>query len=47
MAKSLQEIEDYYLTKGLTGEALRKALKEDGEYQEVWKERKKQIRDKL
>ncbi len=47
MAKSLQQIEDYYLTQGLTGEALRKALKSDGEYQEIWKERKKQIRNKL
>jgi len=26
MAKSLQQIEDYYLTQGLSGEALRKAL---------------------
>ncbi len=47
MKKSLQEIEDYYLTQGLSGEALRRALKEDKEYQEIWRERKKQIKDKL
>ena len=46
MAKSLQEIEDYYLSQGLEGEDLRKALESDGEYQVLLKERKSVIRNK-
>ncbi len=46
MAKSLQQIDDYYLSQGLTGEALRSALEEDGEYQKLLKERKALIRNK-
>lgn len=46
MAKSLQQIEDYYLRKGLKGEALRKALGNDAEYQRLLKERKAVIRNK-
>jgi hypothetical protein len=47
MPKSLQQIEDYYLTQGLTGKALRKAIENDSEYQQIWRERKKLIKDKL
>lgn len=46
MAKSLQEIEDYYLSKGLKGEDLRTALDNDSEYQALLKERKSVIRNK-
>jgi hypothetical protein len=46
MAKSLQEIEDYYLSKDLKGEDLRKALEADSEYQALLKERKSKIREK-
>lgn len=46
MAKSLQKIEDYYLSKGLKDEDLRKALDNDSEYQALLKERKSVIRNK-
>ena len=46
MAKSLQQIEDYYLSKGLNGEGLRQALENDAEYQNILKERKSLIRNK-
>lgn len=46
MAKSLQQIEDYYFSQGLKGETLRSALEEDGEYQRLLKERKAVIRNK-
>lgn len=46
MAKSLQQIEDYYLSQGLKGEVLRKALENDREYQNLLKERKAVIRNK-
>lgn len=46
MAKSLQQIEDYYLSQGLDGEALRDALEKDEEYQQLLKERKAVIRNK-
>ncbi|MBI4058960.1 hypothetical protein HY404_01835 [Candidatus Microgenomates bacterium] len=46
MTKSLQQIEDYYLSQGLKGEELRNTLEKDNEYQELLKERKVAIRDK-
>ena len=46
MAKSLQQIEDYYLAQGLKGEELRTALEQDKEFQELLKERKSAIRSK-
>lgn len=46
MAKSLQQIEDYYLSQGLKGEALRTALENDAEFQELLKDRKTAIRNK-
>lgn len=47
MAKSLQQIEDYYLTQGLKGDELRKALENDAEFQELLKERKAAVRNKF
>jgi hypothetical protein len=47
MAKSLQQIEDYYLTQGLKGEELRIALENDVEFQKLLKERKAEIRNKF
>lgn len=47
MKKSLQEIEDYYMSQGLSGEGLRKALNEDKKFQEILQERKQQIKNKL
>ena len=47
MKKSLQEIEDYYMSQGLDGEELRKALNQDKEFQEILKERKREIKNKL
>ena len=46
MTKSLQRIEDYYLSQGLKGEALRAALESDAKYQALLKERKAVIRNK-
>ena len=46
MTKPLQEIEDYYLSQGLKGEDLRKALDSDSVYQALLKERKSVIRNK-
>ena len=46
MAKSLQQIEDYYLFQGFKGEALRNALENDTEFQKLLKERKAAIRNK-
>lgn len=41
MKKSLQQIEDQYISLGLRGERLRKALKKDKEYQR-WLKRKRE-----
>ena len=46
MAKTLQQIDDYYLSQGLKGEALRSALENDTEHQKLLKERKAVIRNK-
>ncbi|MFH1535553.1 MAG: hypothetical protein ABIC96_00575 [Patescibacteria group bacterium] len=46
MAKTLQQIADYYSSKGLKDEDLRKALENDIEYQNLLKERKSRIRNK-
>lgn len=46
MAKTLQQIEDYYVSQGLRDDALRKAIEGDKEYQALLKERKKVIRKK-
>lgn len=45
--KSLQQIEDFYINKGLTGEELRKAIESDGDYQEIFKERKRRLSKKF
>lgn len=47
MVKSLQQIEDYYLSRGFKGEELRKALERDSEFQQLLKEKKAEIRDKF
>jgi len=41
--KSLQEIEDFYVNKGLIGNSLREALENDGDYQGLLEERKKEL----
>lgn len=46
MAKSLQQIEDYYLSKGLRGEALRIALRNDKEYQELFNKQRTALKNK-
>lgn len=46
MDDSLQQIEDYYISQGLKGEALRTALENDTNYQTLLKERKALIRNK-
>lgn len=46
MAKTLQQIQDYYLSQGLKGETLRNALENDAEYQRLLKDRKATIRNK-
>lgn len=46
MTNSLQQIEDYYISQGLKGEALRTALENDARYQALLKERKAKIRNK-
>lgn len=47
MKKSFQQIEDYYIRKGLKGSKLRKTLKVDKEYQEILSERKKKLTKKF
>lgn len=47
MPKSLQEIEDYYQSKGLSGEILRQAIEKDNEYQLLLKDRKAVIKNKF
>lgn len=47
MAKTQQEIEDYYISRGLNGEELRKALEKDPEFQALLKRRKIKIRNKF
>ena len=41
--KSLQQVEDFYITLGYKGDKLRKALKEDGGYQKLLRERKQKL----
>ena len=43
MKKSLQQIEDYYIRKGLKDSKLRKALEFDEEYQEILAQRKMKL----
>ncbi len=43
MKKSLQQIEDYYIRKGLKDSKLRKALEFDEEYQEILAQRKTKL----
>lgn len=47
MKKSFQQIEDYYIRKGLKGSKLRKALESDKEYQEILAERKARLSKKF
>ena len=37
--KSLQQIEDFYINQGLTGDELRRAIENDRDYQEILKAR--------
>lgn len=46
MAKSLQQIEDFYTSQGFKGEELRQALEIDTEYQKLLIQRKSTIRNK-
>lgn len=46
MTDSLQHIEDYYISQGLKGEALRTALENDTKYQTLLKVSKAVIRNK-
>ncbi len=43
MKKSLQQIEDFYMARGYKGNALRKALAKDKEYQHLVKKRKQKL----
>lgn len=45
--RSLQEIEDYYVNKGLKGQKLKKALENDKNYLVFLSERKKQLKSNL
>lgn len=47
MAKSLQQIDDYYQSLVLKGDALRKALENDKEYQSLLRAKKSVIRKKF
>ena len=47
MKKSLQQIEDYYIRKGLSGSKLRKALEADKECQEIVAKRKARLTKKF
>lgn len=46
MAKSLQQVQDYYVNQGLNGDKLREALENDREYQKLLKERKSKLQVK-
>lgn len=46
MAKSFQQIEDYYLRQGLKGEALRNALRNDTDYQKLLNKKKAAFKTK-
>jgi hypothetical protein len=45
--RSLQEIEDFYVNKGLSGSALREVLENDADYQRLLEERKEQLTRKF
>ncbi len=45
--KSLQQIADYYIRQGLSGEKLRQAFWADKEYQEILRERKAILQQKF
>lgn len=47
MKKSLQQIEDYYIQKGLRGYRLRILLEKDAEYQRLLKERRRKLTKRL
>lgn len=47
MPKSLQEIEDYYSQKGLTGAALREATENDTEYRKIREEKYARLTQKF
>jgi len=47
MKKSLQQIEDYYIRKGLKDSKLRKALELDEGYQEILAQRKMKLAKKF
>ncbi|MBI2589223.1 hypothetical protein HYW35_03440 [Candidatus Saccharibacteria bacterium] len=43
MSKSLQQVQNYYVNQGLSGDKLREALENDREYQKLLKERKSKL----
>lgn len=47
MKKSLQDIEDYYIRKGLSREKLRRALENDKKYQKLLAERRNKLAKKF
>jgi hypothetical protein len=47
MKQSLQQIEDYYIRKGLSGSKLRKALEADKGYREIVAKRKVRLTKKI
>ncbi|MBI2583091.1 MAG: hypothetical protein HYW25_00350 [Candidatus Aenigmarchaeota archaeon] len=47
MKKSLQRIEDFYMSKGYKGDGLRKILSKDKEYQKLLQERKQKLTKKI
>lgn len=47
MKKSLQRIEDFYMSQGYKGDELRKILSKDKDYQKLLKERKQKLTKKI
>ena len=47
MKKSLQRIEDFYMSRGYKGDELRKILLKDKDYQKLIKERKQKLTQKV
>lgn len=47
MRKSLQKIEDFYISRGYKGDKLRKILLKDKDYQKILKERKQKLSKKI
>ena len=47
MKKSLQRIEDFYMSQGYKGDELRKILSKDKDYQKLLQERKQKLTKKI